>query len=411
MINFISTFPPIVCGIASYTSYLVNAMPAGRWSVTSFQRDEFDRTGSADRPRREVLESISLRSPRLPRVLLGDVVWFQHSFGIWGDNPTAVCELAEQAKERRKKVVVTFHTVHFEGAETEMGLQRREEALLKRLLPRVDGASVFTAGAFQAVRKTFPEFADRVTLIRHGVPSHPRISMAAARRRLRDHLTVVPHVRPKDAKRIAQILAPDTIVLGHFGFVGTDKDPSPIYELGAMLRKRLPMRRIAVLCGGTIQRRKDRCGAGAAGVVARLRVLGAQGLDVFVEGYLPEFILPCAYGALDFAVFWPRNGTQSGTLAHAQGAGTCVVGRSIEGVGETLKAIGSPVADDLEDLAHQLEQHLSDMRVQEVRKRAGQRYRQLHSFSVQARQHLVLEAQIVGSQGWWSRELGRGEEA
>ena len=47
MVTFVSTFPPIMCGIGTYTSYLVSSMPAETWRVMSFRPDEFFRTEHA----------------------------------------------------------------------------------------------------------------------------------------------------------------------------------------------------------------------------------------------------------------------------------------------------------------------------------------------------------------------------
>ncbi len=67
--------------------------------------------------------------------------------------------------------------------------------------------------------------------------------------------------------------------------------------------------------------------------------------NFFFEVYIPEDIFPKAFRALDFTVFWCNNATQSGRLAHAQGAGSFVVGRDWEGIGETLKLSGLPAPD------------------------------------------------------------------
>ena len=47
MINFVSTFPPMMCGIGTYTNYLVSKMIKVNWSVSSFKLDEFLRTGQS----------------------------------------------------------------------------------------------------------------------------------------------------------------------------------------------------------------------------------------------------------------------------------------------------------------------------------------------------------------------------
>lgn len=58
--------------------------------------------------------------------------------------------------------------------------------------------------------------------------------------------------------------------------------------------------------------------------------------------------------ALDFTVSWCNSATQSGRMAHAQGTGTLVVGRNIEGVDETLKLSGLTAAESLIELAENI---------------------------------------------------------
>lgn len=43
--------------------------------------------------------------------------------------------------------------------------------------------------------------------------------------------------------------------------------------------------------------------------------------NFFFEVYIPEAVFPMAFKALDFAVFWCHNGTQSERVAYAWGTG------------------------------------------------------------------------------------------
>nr|MBC8276361.1 hypothetical protein [Chloroflexota bacterium] len=137
MINFVSTFPPMMCGIGTYTGYLVSKMAKENWSVTSFKLDEFLRTDQSFHFNDRVAYEICLSNPHLPASNV-ELLWFQHAFGMWGEESPAFLHLVEEAKTRKKKVIASFHTIHFESDETESGMRSQEETLLRDALPLLD---------------------------------------------------------------------------------------------------------------------------------------------------------------------------------------------------------------------------------------------------------------------------------
>ena len=108
-----------------------------------------------------------------------------------------------RAKKRDKKVIASFHTIHFESPETEWGISRKEKDLLAEALPLLDALTVFTRGAYQAVTRTFPHFHERVVLLRHGVHLHPPIRQGEVREKLLQYLINQPDI-PSQKKRDPQ---------------------------------------------------------------------------------------------------------------------------------------------------------------------------------------------------------------
>ena len=398
MVTFVSTFPPIMCGIGTYTSYLVSSMPAETWSVMSFRPDEFFRTEHSCQLSDRVSYVLSLSDPSLPPGHAGDVLWFQHAFGMWGGDSTSFLHLAKEIKQQQKKVIASFHTIHFESHETDAGMSKREEHLLRAVLPWLDVATVFTDGAYRALRRAFPQHQDKIVVLRHGVHLYPRVSQAEAKERLLGYLTTQPNVPSRQKRELEELYAdifdPRTVLLGNFGFITGDKDPLKLYELGTLLRDRLPDRRVVVLYIGTIQKRKDRGRRESLPMLDQLRLIHDGRDNFFIEGYLSEAIFPYAFRALDFAVFWCQNATQSGRMAHAQGTGTCVIGRRMEGIGETLDRAGLHSAVSLDDLAEKIARLVRDSALRKDVDRSSWHYGQQYSFTSQAEKHLLLEAAV-----------------
>jgi hypothetical protein len=118
MIHFVSTFPPIPCGVGSYTSYLSARLGRGRSRVTSF------RIEGADKGRRAIFFDCSsprgFQMPR-PRIAADEVVWLQHAFGMWGNDLGLFLEVLRESRRKGARTVATFHTTHFGSGENPLG--------------------------------------------------------------------------------------------------------------------------------------------------------------------------------------------------------------------------------------------------------------------------------------------------
>jgi len=403
MITFISTFPPAMCGIGTYTNYLVSKIPSKEWRVVAFRLEEFLRTGKTPAPNNKVLYHISLLNPSLPHSIDGKLIWFQHAFGMWGRLSTPFLRLIKEAKGRDKRVIATFHTIHFETNETVSGMKRDEEDLLKEVLPYLDAVTVFTDGANRAVIRRFPEYRDKVVVLRHGVHLYPLLSKEEARERLFRYLIEneeIPHIHREEMKAVySQLSSPRTVLIGNFGFITPDKDPLQLYALGEMVRERLPNHRIILLYIGCIQKRKDREMEKGIPILEGLRALHDGRLNLFIEDYLPEEIFPVAFRALDVTVFWCRNATQSGRMAHAMGAGGCIAGRRIEGIGETLDLAGLLSGVSLDDMAGKIARLIIEEESRRKAEVSALEYAKRFSFENQAQKHILLKEAVLSGKG------------
>ena len=401
MISFISTFPPITCGIGTYMKYILEHIPRSQWKGISFDVDE---VASSD----EVLNSdlkaqvdycLSFPYPSLPSVSESDLLWFQHAFGMWGNVNDHFLSLLQEAKRRGNKVAASFHTIHFQSKETPSGMNRKEEELLKETLPLIDALTVFTNGAYRSVLEAFPEYAKKIVVLRHGVHLYPKVSQYEARKRFFSYLVnqaEIPLFQKRELNVAeANFYSRDTILLGNCGFITSDKDPSQLFELGRLVQGKLPKHRVITLFAGIIQRNKNTKLETKLPILEALRSSHDGKENFFFEDYIPEDIFPMTFRALDFTVFWCNNATQSGRLAHAQGTGSFVVGRDWEGIGETLNLSGLPAGKTLSELAETIVELILEPGLKKEAADQSWKYAQRYCFANQAKKHLLIEKALA----------------
>jgi len=397
MIGFISTYPPIICGIGTYTKYITDHLPANSWRVFSFKLEgrlfPIDELCAVYSDRVEYC----LSYPICPfgEKVDADLLWFQHSYGIWEDMNTYFLDLIEASKRKKKKVCASFHTIHFQSDETLSGMTKRELNTLSEVLPLVDFLTVFTDGAYQAVVKAFPAYSESVSVLRHGVHLYPRVSRSDAKKKLFSYLknqAEIPLYKKRELDKLESYLfSSDTILLGNYGFINAMKNLLDLYTLGNLVQEKISHCRVITLFTGTIPNEKEKSKEENFSALAQLKAIHNGRERLFFDVYLPESVFPLAFNALDFTVFWSKGQTQSGRMAHSQGTQTCTVGCHYEGIGETLRLSGLPVADSLEELAEIIARLvLEPERKKEILARSRQ-YALRYSFIKQAEMHLLLE--------------------
>jgi len=95
--------------------------------VIAFKLDEYSKCdGDMDIERDpRVNYFMSLDNPSLPPLIEGDLLWFQHSFGMWGRVNTQFIKLIEQGKRSLNKVAASFHRIHFQSGRNPVGYARK----------------------------------------------------------------------------------------------------------------------------------------------------------------------------------------------------------------------------------------------------------------------------------------------
>lgn len=169
-IAFLGGFPPRLCGIATFTHDLCEAVAAAAPGTRCFagaMNDGLERYAYPPRVRFE-LDQQDLHSYRRAADFLNfsnvDALCIQHEFGIYGG--PAGSHLLALLKEVRMPVVTTLHTVL---SQPDPDQRRVMEALIRRS----DRLVVMAAKGSEILRETYDAPADKITIIPHGIPDIP----------------------------------------------------------------------------------------------------------------------------------------------------------------------------------------------------------------------------------------------
>jgi len=162
-IGFVSTYPPTVCGLASFTASLVDAIAHNRNSRVGLGVVDFGHgpMGSITRDvafHHRVGDSSSLEGAA--QVLnTYDTVSIQHEFGIFGGADGE--EVVELISQLAVPTAVTFHTVLDRPSEN-------QHAIIRSLAKHADRMVVMSETASERLIRRYDVAADRIDVIPHG---------------------------------------------------------------------------------------------------------------------------------------------------------------------------------------------------------------------------------------------------
>lgn len=160
-IGFVATYPPIECGIATYTSYLNEALK--KQGNETFVISQIGAQGRNVFPVYAVNDVVLATSIfNASANLTPDVIHIQHEFGLYGNQRgLQVIELVLRYKLTGVPVVTTFHTVE---AQTDM-----HNDLIQRLLLSESSAVIVHEETQKKILVKRFGMADKIHVIPHGV--------------------------------------------------------------------------------------------------------------------------------------------------------------------------------------------------------------------------------------------------
>jgi glycosyltransferase involved in cell wall biosynthesis len=302
-IAFLGAYLPRLCGIATFTHDLCEAVAVGAPASQCFAAAVNDRIAVYDYPSRVrfELDEKDLDSYRRAADFLNfnnaDVLCVQHEFGIYGGS--AGSHLLALLKEVRMPVVTTLHTVLREP-------NAAQQKVMDELLRRSDRLVVMARKGAQILRETYGVPDTKVDIIPHGIPDMPLIDSSFYK---------------------APFGVGGRVVLLTFGLIGPGKGIEYAIEALPEIVKRYP-NVIYLVLGATHPHLVARDGESYRLGLERLAEdRGVKEHVIFYNHFVSEDDLKEFIGATDIYLTPYLNETQitSGTLAYVFGAGKAVV--------------------------------------------------------------------------------------
>jgi glycosyltransferase involved in cell wall biosynthesis len=302
-IAFLGGFPPRLCGIATFTHDVCEAVAEAAPSAECFAGAVNDRPEGYAYPSRVrfELQQKDLDSYRRAADFLNfsncSVLCIQHEFGIYGG--PAGSHLLTLLRELRMPVVTTLHTVLREP-------NAEQRKVMEELLRRSDRLVVMAHKGAEILRESYGAPDSKVDIIPHGIPDMPFTDSSFFK---------------------AQFGVEGRRVLLTFGLLGPGKGIECVIEALPEIVKRHPSVVYLVL-GATHPHLVAREGENYRLGLERLAGdLGVQDHVIFFNRFVSLEDLKEFIGASDIYLTPYLNEAQitSGTLAYVFGAGKAVV--------------------------------------------------------------------------------------
>ncbi|MDA3961522.1 MAG: glycosyltransferase family 4 protein [Planctomycetota bacterium] len=314
-IAFLGGFPPRLCGIATFTHDLCEAVAHAAPATMCFAGAVNDQAKAYPYPPRVRFELAQqdLHSYRSAADFLNfsnaDALCIQHEFGIYGG--PAGSHLLALLKEVRMPVITTLHTILSQP-------DANQRLVMDELIGRSDRLVVMAAKGRDILRETYAAPADKIAIIPHGIPDMP--------------------LRDSESYK-AQFGVAGRAVLLTFGLLGPGKGiEHAIQALPAIVARHPNV--VYLILGATHPHLVATEGESYRLSLKRLAEdLGVKAHVIFHKDFVSLDDLKEFIGATDVYVTPYLNEAQitSGTLAYVFGAGKAVVSTPYWHAQEILK--------------------------------------------------------------------------
>ena len=314
-VAMISTYPPIECGIGTYTNFLVQALlkTHNEIHVVSQNGAEGYHVYPTYNPKEK---GIAAQIYDMVIKITPDIVHIQHEYGLFGElNGIAVLELIYRIKSTGMPVIATFHTV-LEKPEFRM------ELIFRTMCRDLDGIIVHEKEHVGILKKIFDTDPSKIFLIPHGA---------------RDIETI------KDAKQKLDLERKKVILMA--GYFRPTKCFDRIVDLFPRVLEKVPDAWLVI--SGKL--RILEYSTYRSFLFEKINASSAiDRIEVF-RGQFPQYTFDTIINAADIMVFPYSAGAQSGMIAHALTFGKPIVTSDLPAFINIVEKSGAGFAAGAED--------------------------------------------------------------
>ena len=345
--NFVSSFPPRQCGIATFTRDLADSISKVSsnvfWNVSAIEQCKKNLLTTTRYPVSKIFHIIKdcdistyLQAAHKINSSKIDVVNIQHEFGLYkGDYGDYIISFL---KRLQKPVVTTFHTVLPDPPYA-------MKNIVKYICDLSDRVVVSANVGVNILKSTFHIPLTKLTVIPHGVPDVPFIDTE----------------RPKK-----HIGLPDKFIIGSYGLINPDKGIEYVLEAMPQIIDDNPDKDIIYMIVGAFHPALEKSAREGYRQLLRdvVKELGLKKHVKFVEKYLSNKDMILHFLATDICAITNMNYKQisSGVLSQAIGCGKPIVATKFMHAREALAdgkglLVDFSNADDLSNKLSFLVQH------------------------------------------------------
>jgi glycosyltransferase involved in cell wall biosynthesis len=365
-IGFVATYPPLECGIGTYTQALESALRKAQHEtfVVSQPGSRGDHVYPVWRPdsaslAEDVFHTSSLLTP--------DIIHIQHEYGLFGaQKGVRVIELILRYRLANIPVAITLHTVYDE-------LDQQEQIILKHIVSESSAVIVHEDFQKQVLERYLGE-CDNIHVIEHGVRE----------------VEPVPEAKKKlglEGKKAVTLCGYYRATKGYHRAIGffpeiCKQDPDVVLVVAGKVRTTAAL---------DYQRE----------LVEQLSESPAAGRIVFLRGQFPQHTFDTIISAADCVALPYEVGGQSGLLAQCFAHGTPAVVSNLRAFRLLVERSGGGlVCDTDKDYISAILKVLNDQKLRDQMRTNVAKYIRDHAgWSQVARQHLEVYSDVIEPYG------------
>ncbi len=359
-IGFISTYPPIECGIATYTQYLTEALRKKHTDV--YVVSHMGGSGTQVFPTFDYEDGdIAERAYSMMIRFTPDVVHIQHEFGLFGRHfGVAVVPLIIQFRLIGIPVITTLHTVY-------KNIEPAHKTIIKAIFANSNGVIVHESYQKESLERFLTqEELRKISVIPHGAREVDPIPDAKAKLGL-----------PTDKKVI--------LIIGYFR---PSKNFELVVDIFPEILKKVPDAILVV--AGKIRGSEHIDYRNM--LFTKIESSPARENIYLIRGQLPQHVFDTILSAADVVVLPYKISSQSGILAHCLAFGKPIVTSSTEAMRLAIGKSGTGlISENREDFIENITRILSDEALASRMSENARKYvKEKISWSIIAEKHIDI---------------------